>query len=382
LKALVVSHHSPADISAPDRNHIRSQARRERMSSLTDLREVVDVVIGVDTHVHTHSAAVVDARTGGLLDELTVEATADGYAELSGFADRYGLLRMWAIEGTGSHGAGLTRHLQHHGEVVVELDRPQRAKRRNGAKSDPLDAIRAAREALARPRLGTPRGSGNRQALSVLLAARRSAVQSAGDAQRQLFGLLIAAPEPIRRRFNGQTPSATVRAAARLRNHPSWDVETVATVTVLRTLARRIQTLTHEAADHEQAIARIVRTWRPDLLQQLGIGPIVAATVLCAWSHHGRIHSEAAFAMLAGVAPLPATSGQTINRHRLNRYGDRQLNRALHTIALCRIQHDPATRDYLERRTREGKTPREIKRCLKRYIARDLYRLLEHPTVT
>jgi transposase len=352
------------------------------MTSLTDLREVVDVVIGVDTHVHTHSAAVVDARTGGVLGQVTVEATADGYTELVAFADEHAVLRAWAIEGTGGHGAGLARHLARQQELVLELDRPERARRRNGAKSDPLDAVRAAREALSRERLGTPRGGGDtageRQALSVLLAARRSAVQAAGDAQRQLFSLVIAAPEPVRARFRGQKVPAMLRTAAALRVHPSWDLETLTTVTALRSLARRARALSQEAAEHHKAILAIVRSWRPDLLAQPGIGPIVAATVLCAWSHPGRVHSEAAFAMLAGAAPIPANSGQVTTRYRLNRYGDRQLNRALHTIVLTRIRHHPATRAYLTRRTSEGKTNREIKRCLKRYIARDLYRLLEH----
>lgn len=348
------------------------------MCSLTDLREVVDVVIGVDTHVHTHSAAALDARTGGVLDEITVEATVDGYAELVEFADEHAALRAWAIEGTGGHGAGLTRHLERGEEVVIELDRPERAKRRHGAKSDPLDAIRAAREALSRPRLGGPRCGGDRQALSVLLAARRSAVKSATDAQRQVFSLVIAAPEQIRARFRGQKLPAMLKTAASLRIHHSWDVETTTTVTALRSLARRARALTDEAACHEKAIRGIVRSWRPDLLEQLGVGPIVAATVLCAWSHAGRIHSEAAFAMLAGVAPIPANSGQVTTRYRLNRYGDRQLNRALHTIVLSRIRYHQETRDYVDRRTTEGRTPREIKRCLKRYIARDIYRLLEH----
>lgn len=349
---------------------------------MTSLADVVDVVIGVDTHVHTHSAAAIDARTGAVLDEVTVPATAAGYAQLVDFADDHTTLRAWAIESTGSHGAGLTRHLGRLGEVVVELDRPKRAKRRNGAKSDPLDAIRAAREALTRTRLGTPRGHGDRQALSVLLAARRSAVDAATTAGRQLFSLVIAAPTPIRERFDGHKLPTMIKIATRMRVHPSWDVETTTTVTALRALARRATTLTAEAAEHEQAILAIVRSWRPDLLNQPGIGPIVAATILCAWSHPGRIHSEAAFAMLAGVAPIPANSGQTTNRHRLNRYGDRQLNRALHTIALSRIRHDQTTRTYVERRTTQGKTSREIKRCLKRYIARDLYRLLEHPNTT
>jgi len=352
------------------------------VSSLTDLRDVVDVVIGVDTHVHTHSAAALDARTGGVLDQITVEATADGYAQLVEFADQHAALRAWAIEGTGGHGAGLTRHLERGEEVVIELDRPKRAKRRHGAKSDPLDAIRAAREALARPRLGAPRSGGDRQALSVLLAARRSAVDAGTVAQRQVFSLVIAAPEQIRARFRGQKLPGMIKTAAALRVHPSWDVETTTTVTTLRTLARRARALAEEAAEHETAIRVIVRSWRPDLLEQLGIGPIVAATVLCAWSHPGRIHSEAAFAMLAGVAPIPANSGQVTSRYRLNRYGDRQLNRALHTIVLSRIRYDRATRDYVARRTTEGKTTREIKRCLKRYIARDLYRQLESAPVS
>lgn len=347
------------------------------MTSVTDLREVVDVVIGVDTHVSTHSAAAVDARTGGVLGELTVETTAEGYAELVEFAAQHAALRAWAIEGTRGHGAGLTRRLERGEEVVVELDRPERATRRNGAKSDPLDAIRAAREALARGTLGTPRSSGDRQALAVLLAARRSAVNASTDAQRQLFSLVIAAPEPIRERFRDKKTPAMIRAAANLRLNRAWDVETTTTVVTLRSLARRARALTQEAAEHEKTIRAIVRSWRPDLLNQPGIGPIIAATVLCAWSHPGRIHSEAAFAMLAGAAPIPATSGQITTRHRLNRHGDRQLNRALHTIALSRIRYHETTHHYVARRTSEGKTTREITRCLKRYIARDLYRQLE-----
>ncbi|WP_395690555.1 IS110 family transposase [Nocardioides sp.] len=352
------------------------------MTSLTDLSDLVDVVIGVDTHVDTHAAAAIDVRTGGVLDEITVEANAEGYAQLVEFADQHAVLRAWAIEGTGCHGAGLAHHLARGEELVIELDRPERAQRRNGEKSDPLDAVRAAREALARPRWGTPRQGGERQALSVLLAARRSAVQAGTDAQRQVFSLVIAAPEQIRDRFRGQQLPAMIKTAAALRTHASWDTETTTTVTALRSLARRAQALAQEAADHQKAIKTIVGRWRPDLLAQPGIGPIVAATVLCAWSHPGRIHSEAAFAKLAGVAPIKANSGKITTRHRLNRYGDRQLNRALHTIALSRIRYDQDTRDYVARRTTEGKTPREIKRCLKRYIARDLYRLLENRPIT
>lgn len=355
------------------------------MSSVTQARCEVDVVIGVDTHVETHAAAVLDAHNGAVLVQVEVPATPAGYAELVARVQGHGpvgaVRRVWAVEGTGSHGAGLARHLAACGEVVVELDRPERLARRHGAKTDPLDAVRAAREALARPRWGAPRAAGERQALSVLMAARGSAVQGAGDAARQLFALVIAAPDPVRARFAGQNLAAMIITAARIRVPASADTETTSTLMVLRSLARRAQALNDEAALHHKAISTIVASWRPDLLAEPGIGPIVAATVLCAWSHPGRIHSEAAFAMLAGAAPIPASSGQT-TRHRLNRRGDRQLNRALHTIVLSRLRHHEPTIAYATRRRSEGKTTREIRRCLKRYVIRDLYRQLEKPPTT
>lgn len=347
---------------------------------MTSLTEIAEIVIGVDTHVDTHTAAIVETTTGGVLAEITVPTTPAGYQELLDLADEHSPLRAWAIEGTGGHGAGLTHLLE--GEVVIELDRPQRAKRRNGAKSDPLDAIRAAREAMARPHHGTPRTGQERQALSVLLTARRSAVTAATDAQRQLFSLTIAAPERLRAKLRDRKLPEMVEIAARFRLQTGWDVETTTTAQVLRDLARRAQALQAEADEHEKQIRAIVRSWRADLLTETGIGPIVAATVLCAWSHPGRVRDEAAFAMLAGVAPLPANSGKVTTRYRLNRYGDRQLNRALHTIVLSRQRYDQDTKDYTARRTSEGKTPREIKRCLKRYVARDLYRRLEYPPLS
>jgi transposase len=345
---------------------------------MDSLSQIVDVVIGVDTHVATHSAAAVHAGTGGVLAEVTVEATAAGYEALVRFADELSGLRAWAIEGTGGHGAGLARHLARGGELVVELDRPERARRRNGAKSDPLDAIRAAREALSRAKLGTPRTSGERQALSVLLAARRSAVAAAKTAQQQIFSLVIAAPEQLRCKFRGKRTPAMVRSASRLRLLDGWDLETRTTACVLRDLARRALQLTAEANQYKKEILAIVRAWHPELLERRGVGPIVAATVLCAWSHPGRIRSDAAFAMLGGAAPIPANSGQVTTHYRLNRSGDRHLNRAFHTVALSRMRWDQDTRAYVKRRTAEGKTPREIKRCLKRYIARELFNLLEH----
>ena len=340
------------------------------------LADSVEVVIGVDTHKHTHTAAVVAAATGQTLASLTVATTPDGYQQLLELANQHHRQRVWAIEGTSGYGAGLTRFLHTNHQQVVELDRPKRAARRHGAKSDPLDATRAAREALGRDQLAQPRATGTRAALSVRLTARRSAVQAAGDAQRQLHALVIAAPEPLRERLRVRSPRQLVAACARLRVHTDWDVETSSTAATLRSLARRIRELTAEAADHRQAIVVLVRAWRPDLLTRPGVGPIVAATVLCAWSHTGRCRSDAAFAMLGGAAPIPASSGQTV-RVRLNRSGDRQLNQALYTVVLTRLRTDPATRAYALRRRAQGKTKREIKRCLVRYVARQLYRQLE-----
>jgi transposase len=257
----------------------------------------------------------------------------------------------------------------------IELDRPKRPARKAGAKSDPIDAERAARDALARTHLTQPKTGPERAALQMRLTARRAAVEAATAAQRQLLALVITAPEAVRARFRGQTTRAMLATALRLRPAGS-DLEVVTALAVLRELARRSRTLETEAAEHETAIRAIVRSWRPDLLELTGVGPIVAATVLTAWSHPGRCRDDAAFAMLAGAAPIPASSGKTI-RYRLNRAGDRQLNRALHTIALVRLQRDERTRAYAERRRADGKTDREIKRCLKRYIARELYRRLE-----
>lgn len=344
------------------------------------LAELVEIVIGVDTHKHTHTAAVVVASTGAVIEDLTVSTDPAGLLELIEWADRHSSSRAWSIEGTGSYGAGLTRCLAERDELVIELDRPNRPARRNGAKSDPLDAARAGREALARDHLAQPRRGGERAALAVLMAARSSAIDAAGVAQRQLHSLVVAAPEALRSRFRGTSTAVMIDTASGLRIQGSWDLETRSYGTVLRDLARRSKAMHAEAKTHERAILAIVKTWRPDLLEVTGIGPIVAATVLCAWSHTGRCRDDGAFASLAGVAPIPASSGTT-SRHRLNRCGDRQLNRALHVIALCRLRYDPATQAYAQRRRAEGKTDREVKRCLKRYIARQLYRQLENPPI-
>jgi transposase len=345
------------------------------------LAELVELVIGVDTHADTHTAALVAATNGALLATITVSADADGYAELVELAEQHGGLRAWAVEGAGGYGAGLARHLGDAEEMVLELDRPARPARRGGRKSDVIDAERAARDALARTRLAAPKTGPERAALAALaalLTARRSAVAAATTAARQLRALVITAPESVRARFRGHTTGGMIEIAAKVRpGTATADVEIFTVLTALRALARRIRALDTEARDHERALRAIVRSWRPDLLDLCGVGPIVAAVVLTAWSHPGRVRSDAAFAMLAGAAPVPASSGKTV-RHRLNRAGNRQLNRALHTVALSRLRHDPDTRAYAERRRAEGKTDREIKRCLKRYIARQLHRQLEN----
>ena len=187
-----MSHHSPA--VRPVRTDPSTSTPGKESTQCTCWQTLVELVIGVDTHKHTHTAAVVAATTGAMLQQLTVPATPAGYQQLLELADRHDGRRVWAIESTGGYGAGLTRFLHAHAEQVVELDRPKRTARRHGAKSDSLDATRAAREALSRDQLAQPRAAGQRAALSVRLAARRSAVQASTDAQRQLHALVVAAP--------------------------------------------------------------------------------------------------------------------------------------------------------------------------------------------
>lgn len=344
---------------------------------MTMLADRVDAVIGVDTHKRTHTAALV-TPTGGLIEHRTAPSDGRGIERLLAFAQRQAPgRRVWAIEGTGSYGAGLTSALLERGEWVVEIDRPKR-RRRDGAKSDELDALRAAREALGRDHLAGPRRRGDREALRVLLCTREAAVRTRTRSIAALHALVVCAPEAIRCRLRGLRTKALVRHCARLRPGVGRSTEQRATLTAMRSTARRVLACEAEAAELASALAAIVATLRPDLLAEPGMGSLSAARILNAWSHPGRIRSEAAFAMLAGVAPIEASSGQTV-RHRLNRAGDRQLNRALHTIVMSRLRCDAETQAYTARRTAEGKTPREIRRCLKRYVARRIFRLLEDP---
>lgn len=337
-------------------------------------------VVGVDTHTHTHTAVIVHAVTGAVVDEITAPASVNGYRQLVRFADAHPGRRVWAIEGAGCYGVGFHRHLNTLGETVIEAERPNRPARRDGKKSDALDATRAAREALTRTHLGQPRTpDGIRQTLTVVTAARRSCVDAARVATQQLKALVITAPDPLRQRLSGLSTTRLVTTAAALRPSPRSHTPTTITAHTLKTLARRIRTLQKEAAGHHTEIHNLVRQWRPDLLELTGVGPISAATILCAWSHPGRFRSEAAFANLAGTAPIPASTGQT-TRHRLNRHGDRHLNQAIYTITITRLRTDPTTQTYHQHARTNGKTTREIIRCLKRYITRQIYRQLEHHT--
>ena len=341
------------------------------------LADQLDVVIGVDTHRDNHSLGVVAARTGAVLYQTTVPAQARGYAQaLERIARHAPGARVFAVEGSGSYGAGLVRFLAERGERVIEIDRLTRTQERTRAKSDSLDALRAARSALSRTRLASPRAGGAREALRVLMVARSGAVDVRRQAIRQLKSLIVTAPDDLRERLRTLDGMTLLNRCAAIRRPSRPEPALIATSSVLRIVARRAIAATTEARSLERDIAANVRALCPQLLAEPGVGPISAAQLLISFSHPGHCAQEASFARLAGVAPIPASSGQVV-RHRLDRGGDRQLNRALHTILLVRRQRDLATRAYIARRVSEGKSTREAIRCLKRYLARHLYRLME-----
>jgi transposase len=341
------------------------------------LADQVDYVVGVDTHRDQHVLAVVAAPTGAVVAQRSVAANGRGYAQALRFANQYaGGKRVWAVEGAGHYGAGRARCLSGHGETVLEAGRAPRNERRLRGKDDGLDATRAARATLASGELALPRAGQRREALRLLVLARRGAVDVRRQALVQLRSVIVTAPDELRRELRGLPQTRLIERCSRLRRSSSRTTDELAATLVLRTLARRVQTATAEAAELETEILGHVRALAPRLLDERGVGPIVAAQLIIAWSHHGRVRSEAAFARLAGAAPIPASSGQT-TRHRLSRGGDRQLNRALHTVILHRRLHDPATKHYIARRVAEGKTTRDAVRLLKRYLARHLYRLLQ-----
>ena len=341
------------------------------------LADQLDYIVGVDPHRDSHALAVLHVVSGAVVFEANVAASSNGYAHALSLVDQHAAgRRAFAVEGTGSFGAGLTRFLTGRGERVLEVGRLRR-ERRSGGKTDALDAIRAARSVLAQSRPAMPRAGGERQALRALMAAREGAVNAKRAGLCQLRDLLVTTPEPLRSELRPLTRARLLQRLAATRPEGRHDPELRGALLALRAVARRVLQLTAEERELAREIGTITRKLAPQLLEQPGVGPLAAAQLVLSWSHRGRISSEAAFARLAGCAPIPASSGQTV-RYRLDRSGDRRLNRALHMILVTRRRSHLPTIAYIERRVQEGKSRREAIRCLKRYLARNLYRLLEH----
>ncbi|MGA9857693.1 MAG: IS110 family transposase [Solirubrobacteraceae bacterium] len=338
----------------------------------------VEVTGGVDTHKDTHTAAAVDAA-GRVLGSAQFAADAAGYRALLAWLRGFGALVLVGIEGTGVYGAGLARFLRTKGVAMVEVDRPDRKARRWQGKSDPVDAEAAARAALAQVRSGVPKQRDGRvEALRSLRVARRSAIAHRADAQRQIKALIVTAPESLRARLRGLKDRELIEFCAGMRPDRAHAGDSMtATKIALRSLARRHQALSIEIEDLDELLTPLVAVINPDLLALKGVGVEVAGQLLVsAGENVERLSSEAAFAMLCGVAPIPASSGKT-NRHRLNRGGDRQANSALWRIVITRLATDQRTRDYAARRTTEGLSKPEIIRCLKRYVAREVFTTLQ-----
>jgi transposase len=338
------------------------------------------VVGGVDTHKRTHHAAVLDAATGKLLGDREFPATRAGYRQLSRWLQRHGAVAQVGVEGTGSYGAGLQRHLQGEGVDVVEVVRPNRQARRARGKSDPIDAINAARAVLSEEAATTPKArEGFVEAVRLIRATRRSAAKARRAALAQIHGLLWSGPEDLREKLGNYDRAALVARCARLRiptDGPADDPAVTAR-RMLRRLAKRIQMLDEEIAEANRELDTILKQHAPTLLTINGVGTEVAGQILTtAGENTSRLTSEAALARLCGVAPIPASSGNT-TRHRLHRGGDRAANSAVHMIVVNRLRWHAPTRAYLERRTQEGKTKKEIIRCLKRAVVRELYRALQ-----
>lgn len=337
------------------------------------------IVAGVDTHKDTHYAAVISV-TGERLSAAQFPATNAGYRALTGFITGHGALLRAGVEGTNSYGAGLTRHLHEAGIEVVEVIRPARQTRRMRGKSDELDAYAAAHIALANNDTVTAKtGTGTVEAIRVTNAARRSAMKARTEVIVQLKSLIVTAPERVRAEYRDLSTSRLVTRLTGSRARVGDDEVASRTRTALKRLAVRYQQLDEEITGHDTDLAQLVDTLNPALVQAHGISTVTAAQLLItAGDNPDRLRSEAAFAMLCGAAPLPASSGKR-TRHRLNRGGDRAANSALHSIAIVRLATDPDTRAYATRRTTEGKTKKDILRCLKRAIAREVFHLITTP---
>jgi transposase len=341
----------------------------------------VSVTLGVDTHKDAHVAVALDGL-GRRLGALSVPATTEGYKAIVGWARGHGSVERAGVEGTGSFGAGLARYLKDEGVEVREVVRPKRRDLHRSGKSDPIDAEAAARAVLAGTATGRPKGAdGEVEMIRVLRAARRSAVKARAKALNQIRALLDTAPEEMKDGLRGLSSSKLVRKASCFRpGERPCDVLS-ATKLALRSVARRCRTLSEEISELDSQLDRLVAQAAPELVAVKGVATDTAASLLiAAGDNPGRLDSEASFAHLCGVAPIPASSGRVV-RHRLNRRGNRDANRALYVVAFTRMSNDERTRAYVARRTGEGKSKKEIIRCLKRYIAREIYKILAPPSL-
>ena len=344
-------------------------------------QETTAVTGGVDTHLEVHVAAALDT-IGGLLGVESFPTTTAGYRALTGWLASFGTIDRVGVDGTGSYGGGLARHLQAAGVTVIEVNRADRAARRQHGKSDPLDAVAAARAALSGRANGSPKGrDGEVEAIRTLMVTKRSARRDRTSTINQMRALVSTAPDDIRARFAGLTTLCLVTEAAAMRPRPG-DVVAHATRTALRELGRRALYLADQIDRLDELLLPLLTTRAPALLDVAGVGPDTAAILLiAAGDHPERLRSEAAWAHLCGAAPIPASSGKTIRR-RLNPAGDRRANHALWRIVLSRMSFEPRTRAYVARRLLEGKTKPEIMRCLKRYVAREVYPTLRAAIAT
>jgi transposase len=340
--------------------------------------EVVDAVVGGDTHKHTHTLEML-SPVGARLASLTVGNDEAGFAAAASWIVEHcpGSRVIVGLEGTRSYGIGLARALQAAQLTVVEVERPKREQRRGRGKSDPIDAHLAAVQVLGMDanRLPMPRADGDREALRILLVGRRELSDTQTRCRNQLKALLHTGDDLERSLSSGHLSDARLKAITRRRGTATETRLQAIRREEARRLAQAVRDAERELIANHKQLRQIVESIAPELLTRRGIGPVTGAQAIISWSHPGRCRTEAAFAALAGASPIQASSGKTV-RHRLNRGGDRQLNSALHTIAMTRSRSCPRTADYITRRRAEGKTDREIRRLLKRYIAREIYRAL------
>ena len=334
-----------------------------------------DVVIGVDTHKLIHMAVALSAN-GGWLGSLKLDAKRSGYEELIRWSAEYGRSPVFAVEGTGCYGAGLCRALQLAGLEVVEVNRPDRSTRHRRGKDDTIDAEAAARSFIAGQSTVIPKaGNDLVEMIRMLKLVKDSATDNRTAALNRLHAIVVTAPAALRERLQRLKGKELVECCSCLR---SGEISTplAAAKMALRALARRIQQLDQELKETLAHLDQLTMQHCPELRNTYGIGVDISATLVVAvGDNQERLKSEASFAALCGVNPLPASSGKVV-RHRLNRSGNRQANCALHRIVICRMQRHQQTRDYVERRTAEGRTIREIIRCLKRFVAREVFGIL------